>query len=651
MPENLENSAAATFHENIQYLANYHLDIYNKLLAFDTAIENNHYQNRYELIIRDDYFDVLELSTGNYLYNSSSKDYAEIASDSVNFKRDENVFETFKKFPIELETDIFIDIAPTLRHIKTNLDSSAEMLSIKKFIFFGTGLGTHITEIDKKINAQIYLIVEDNIELFKLSLFATKYYEIGQKSELIFSIFDSNEEFEPKANKFLSNRYYYNHYIKYFPMLSHNEEKIKEFHLRVISQSQNLFFYKDILSQYLVPIDYIRQNFNFLNMLVPYTDTSLGKKPVILLAAGPSLQANIKWVKHNQDKFIIVALSSTLNILEQEKITPDIVTHMDAFESSTAHFDRLKSLDFLDNTIFILSARIQKSIVDKLKKDHIFFYENGTSYKQNIGNLSAPCVGSTTYLIFLALGVKEFYLLGLDLALNEKTGSTHSDEHHFSQKLNLDSAKTHNDVMEFSKTVIKTAGNFKEEVFTKPEYQLSIDSINASSVSFKKETQNVYNLNDGAFFKNTITKSISDISIDKFNDINKIDISSELKDAFTQNCSSSITLEEEKLLEAKLKHALKLKDSVIAQRNYYFNTHNEFLGSLTMLTSRLTNDSSINGYDLSFILQEYFKYIYTFIFDFFNTKDLTNIDAHIQEINELLCKALLRILDEYTQKL
>jgi len=651
MPNNLNEIAVTTFHENIKYLAKNHRDVYDKLLAFDTAIENNQYQNRYELIIRDDYFDVLELSSGDYLYNSSSKDYASLASKSINFKRDSNLFESFKKIPLEIESEHFVDIAPILRYIKKNLNPASEMHSIKKFIFFGAGLGTHITEIDKKIGANIYLIIEDDIELFKLSLFVTKYYELSLKSELIFSVFNSNEEFVLKANQFLNNKFYYNHYLKYFHMLNHNEEKLKEFHLRVISQSHNIFFYKDILTQYLVPIGYIQKNFHFLNMLVSYADTSLEKKPVLMLAAGPSLQANIEWIKENQEKFIIVALSSTLNILEKESIKPDIVTHMDAFESSTAHFDRLKSLDFLDDTLFLFSARIQNSVVKKLNKEHIFFYENGTSYKQNIGNLSAPCVGSTTYLILLALGVQELYLLGLDLALDPKSGSTHSSGHHFSENLDLESAQTHEDVMEFGKTVLKTAGNFQKEVFAKPEYLLSIDSIKASSMGFKKDTQIVYNLNDGAFFNNTIPKKIESIAIDSFEKVDKTDLSKELQSAFVSRSSSSMSDEELALLKGKLAYALGLKEIVIAQRSYYFGTHGEFLGSLLMLLSRLTTDASVNGYDLSFILQEYFKLIYTFIFDFFNTKDLTNIDEHIPAVNRLLCEALMRILDEYIQKL
>lgn len=651
MSTSLEDLAASTFHENIQYLAKHHRNIYNKLLAFDTGVEKGIYNNMFDLVIKEDYFDLVNLSTGDYFYNFDSNEYASLASETINFKRDENLFETFKKLPIELETEHFIDIAPTLKYIQNNLEPSKEMQSIKKFIFFGTGLGTHIVEIDKKINADMYLIIEDNIEVFKFSLFTTPYFDLGKKTKLTFSVSDTKEEFESVANSFLNREFQYNHYIKYFEMMKHGEDKLKEFHLRVISLSHNVFFYKDILTQYLTPIEYIENNYMFLNMLSSYEETSLNKKPVIMLAAGPSLQANIEWLKKNKNKFIIVAASSTLNILEKENISPDIVTHLDAFESSTAHFDKLKSLSFLDDTLFFLSARIQGSVVEKLKKEHIFFYENGTSYKQNIGNLSAACVGSTTYLILLALGVKDLYLLGLDLALDSKTGSTHSDEHHFSEKLDLDSSQKHEDVMDFSTTVVKTAGNFQEEVYTKPEYLLSITSINASSMGFKQDNQNVYNLNSGAYFQNTIPTNIHNIDIDNFTDIEKTSLTDELKDSFTKKGSSTMSEDELSTIKGRIAHAIALKEEVLSQQNYRYKNQDEFLESLSSLLSKLTSEQSVYGYDTSFILQEYSKFIYTFIFDFFNTENLENVDLHAEKINELLCRAFLRILNEYTGKL
>ena len=112
-----------------------------------------------------------------------------------------------------------------------------------------------------------------------------------------------------------------------------------------------------------------------------------------------------------------------------------------------------------------------------------------------------------------------------------------------------------------------------------------------------------------------------------------------------------MSADELNLLREKLYHALGLREKVAAQSSYYFDTYSEFLGSLVLLFSRLTNETSTIGYDISLILQEYFKAVMTFVFDFFNTKELTHTDIHVKELNTLLCEALLRILDEYTNKL
>ena len=60
------------FNQNIEYLQKEHPKIFQKLSALDTALENGHYQDRYELVYENDGFDVYEKSTQNYLYNKES---------------------------------------------------------------------------------------------------------------------------------------------------------------------------------------------------------------------------------------------------------------------------------------------------------------------------------------------------------------------------------------------------------------------------------------------------------------------------------------------------------------------------------------------------------------------------------------------------
>jgi hypothetical protein len=73
-------------------------------------------------------------------------------------------------------------------------------------VFFGIGLATHIRDIAKKVQAQRYLIVEHDLELFKLSTLITPYYDIGKESELVFSVLESEDEFLEKAKEFLAQK-------------------------------------------------------------------------------------------------------------------------------------------------------------------------------------------------------------------------------------------------------------------------------------------------------------------------------------------------------------------------------------------------------------------------------------------------------------
>lgn len=658
MPTSLEDTALQTYKENLHYFEQYQAAIYSKLAAFESAIEQNLYVSKYDLVINNEYFDVLELSTGEYLYNSKAKEYGLLVSDSINFSKVSNVFETFKRVRVadeNLEKLAALSItqnnlsgfAPILNYTQSAMPHSLEMQNIKKFIFFGVGLGLHMPSVHKKIAADIYLIVEDDLELFKLSLFTTQYYDLAKNSTLIFSVFDSKKEFSAPAYEFLKSSFYHNHYIKYFQMINQSEEKLKEFQLMLASQSHNLFYYNAILEQYLKPLDYLQNHFNFLNILKPIFD----EKPILLLAAGPSLYKNIEWIKENQDRFIIVALSAVLNILEKEGVSPDIVTHIDGLEESIVHFTKLNSLEFLKDTNFLISSRSPREIVDLLKKENIFFFENGTSYKHDLGNLSAPCVGSTTFLLLLALGAQDLYLLGLDLSLDSETGATHSSGHEYTKELELNTKSIDEDLISFKESILEVEGNFKQAVYTTPDFINSINSINSSTTGFKQSDQTIYNLSDGAYFSNTKAVKTEDVQIHKLSKFDKITIKEKLKQSFQQNSIHSMSSLELSQIKERYEHSLRITKIIQVQKSTSFTSYQDFLNSLETLFENLCTSSSMFHYDLALIYQEYFRFIYTFIFDLFNTQGLEDTDKHANRLNTLLTQQLLRIVELYTNQL
>lgn len=642
------------FLQNIAYIEKNQPDLYKKLAAFDSAVEQNLYKNKYELVYENGSFDIIEINTNKSYYDINSDRYADIAAKSINFSRDSGVFETFKKIIIPDEDltkykqltiyeNNLSGHADILNYVQKN--HSATMKNIEKFIFFGVGLGTHITMIDTKISAKKYLIIEDSLELFRLSLFTLAYHKISKKSELVFSVFDTKEEFIPKATYFLNSDFYLNHYIKYFHMLRHSEEKFVEFHLQIASASHHLFFYNSILEQYLRPLEYMQDGFNFLNILKTYPP--LGQKPVILLAAGPSLQKNIQWLKHNHEKFIVVALSAVLGILEKEGIVPDIVTHLDGFSESGILFSRLKNISFFNNSIFLIASRTPQNIVNILPKQNIFFFESGTTYKKDFGNLSAFCVGSTTYLLLIALGVSQLYLLGLDLALDGETGKTHSDGHPLVQNLNLETINQEKDIMIFNDNIIEVPGNFDEKVYTTSGFATSIASVNATSGGFKKSSQQVYNLSNGAKFTNTVALPITSNFVDTILPFDKQALRKEILEVFYANSSNKPCDYEYNTVQERLENAFYSKTLIESWQRSLCNTIDEFLNSLIILMNELDSPRSEAAYDLAFIYQEYFKLTASHIFDFFNNEAIADRKYHIQNIHKMFSSHLLNIVDLY----
>ena len=616
----------STFNENISYIKTNHKKLFSSLVALDSAVENGHYQEKYELVFDNGYFDVLEKSTSNYLYTQNSYEYAKIVSNSIDFEIKDNLFICSPQNIISDEqlnyynslsafSDPLIGMAPILNHIQKKTNKSEKIKDIQKFIFFGTGLGLHIESVHKKISSKVYLIVEDDLELFRLSLFVTNYKNIAQDSELFFSVFDNDEDFSMISEDFLNFEYQYNMYIKYFQILSHSEHKRNQFHLSITNQAHLRFFYNNYFKQTLLPLENLSDSYQYLDKSVRLSNTLIDKQSFLLLAAGPSLQKNIEWLKKNSNHFIIVAVSATLRLLEKENIKPDIIIHLDAFDASIKHFD-LKSIDFIKDAICLFSAKTQPIITLRLDKKQIFFFENGTNYKTNSFKPSSPCVGSIAYQILLYFQVKNIYLLGLDLSINSQTGETHSSSHLYVKKLDLSTDIFSDSEIEYKKNLMPVEGNKSESVLVTPHFQVSIEAINLSTKNIKLETQSVTNFSDGAKFLDTnfmdINEYISDITKDK-------DIKNELYKLISKKMSTELSKEDKNKLKIKIIDANSLKKSF---KNYLEDTTKTTEAYGLKLKGLIGKINENNNTDLKYILDGYLKYLFPYIFDYLNREDI-----------------------------
>ena len=631
MPYDINSQITQRFEQNVTFLQLNHRIIYEKLLVYEKELNENKRRQRFTLAYENGQFDIVELHSNKHLYNKQSNHFIDTIAQSINCKRNENVFESFKLVTPSPRLKGY-DFAYKL--FEQYSGSHTTMQTIHKFIFFGSGL--HLEAVANKLKANYYLIVEDDIELFRLSLFTTPYFEIAQESELFFAVSSSDQEFEKIGTKFLSHAHYYNHYIKFFDSIFHTDEKLRQLHTLIVSQPHLNYFYPSIVEQYTQPLHYLFEGYRFLNLTAQGLQERFQNHTAILVAPGPSLDENIEFLQTNTPHCLVIALSATLPRLEKAGITPDIVTHFDGFERSLLHFEQLQDPSFLHNTIALLSAKTPHKVTEYFPKEQIFFFENGTNYKQGFGEMHAFCAGSSTFMITVAFGFKEIYLLGLDLALNQTTLATHNNDYGYTLE-----AQQHEDTLSFRDSIIEVEGNFKPKVKSTPNFARSIKAINEIATALKHPYQSIFNLNNGAKFANTTA-----IHPQKLVQCQDQKLPRNTLLALLQTHSDNQLTQQETTF---LKEIYDTTHHTLQKVRQFANTHFEdavtFLEGLKQFENDICFCETKSCAVIALLMENYMHFVLPYIFDAFNS-ELTPDIANVQQD---VTNNLAAILEDFAQ--
>lgn len=661
MSSNIEEIAIKTYQDNVDFFKNHHRDLFEKLKAFEIKTQN---KERYALEYKEDggYFDVLELSSNQLLYNTSSSIYAQELAQSINYRKNSYVFEGVvdyhltkeqleeAKEEVGLKQYIVKDILPIMDYARKIMPKNSSLKKIDKFIFLGVALGTHITTIDDKIGSSEYLIIEDDMELFRLSLFVTPYYKIATHASLHFAIAQNHSEFNDTMKDFLGSSFFNNRYIKYMHIPTHQDTKLNLIQNAIASQNFIIFSYDMNLDKTIRPLKRLKDGYQFLNISKKFDSDIFSKKPLLVLAAGPSLSRNIEWLKKNHTRFIIVAVSATLKTLYKHSIKPDIITHIDGstFKNNTCMvlFEGFNAKEFFKDSISIFGSYAPDELLEMVPKENLFFFEGNTRYKDDLGVLSTPCVGSVSILLSLILNAKDIYLLGVDLALDPKTGMSHATEHPQSY-----APKAMANKISLTNSTSQVKGNFEKFVSTTPLFLSSIYALQTSIPLLKEVTQKIYNLNNGAFLDNTIPTKIEDVEVDKYESLDKDRLKSQIFDALKQKSESAMSQSEIDSLKKRAFYIQEIKKELKEYAQKPINNENQYLMDLLATASNMIKHSGREANNLTAILSDYIDYILPYIVDVLNTKELTQKIKHIKVLNDLFIEGGFNILNTYQKAL
>jgi hypothetical protein len=183
--QDIEQLVVENYQQSMEYFQKEQPELHSKLQALELLIGEGRYPVKYDLEYVDGYFDVVLLATNERLYGTNSDVHSQRLADIINYNKNEHTIETFSRLTFD---DVSLDrlknlnanhthttTAPIMEYWNRNADESLPMKRIYKFIFLGSGLGLHFEKTIKRIDPMMTFVVEDDIELFRLSMFVCNY--------------------------------------------------------------------------------------------------------------------------------------------------------------------------------------------------------------------------------------------------------------------------------------------------------------------------------------------------------------------------------------------------------------------------------------------------------------------------------------------
>lgn len=487
---------------NLAFLKENFEAVFEKVEELSLKIESGEYKEQYSLEMQHGYFDIKNLENDGFYYATNSYKDAEERKEYVDFTNN-NSLNLLKINPYNNKlsgSDAYKDVLPIVEYINHNVDlDNVEYKKIYKYVYIGTGLGFHIQEIDAKVQSYTTLIIEPELEIFRLSLFTMDYSKFHEGNRNLFlSVGEDEDERRDVYSAFSTHHSYMNYSIKYYNLLVSNEfikDELVEFFR--INQAV-LFSYKLVLNNIGKVVKLIKDKQKFINVAMSHEKKILANKKVLLISSGPSLDNYVEWIVENQSKFIIISIDTMVPKLEKYNIVPHIIFSIDP-SPNIAHHLTTDDPSFLDNTAILFLTQ-QDEGVYKVVEDKNYYCLQVVPLVESLGYLgSLPNVGTYAFMASVHLGAQELYTIGNDACFHQETGQNYASDCRLEIKHTLEESADKNMISNSDVYTIK--GNFRDEVKTNRDLGVFVDHYRSAIAYLEDLEYKAYNLSDGAYIE------------------------------------------------------------------------------------------------------------------------------------------------------
>ena len=452
-----------------------------------------------------------------------------------------------------------------------------------KVVCFGTAIGAHLHElIAVTPSLKALFIIEPDMELFKCSFYFADYEAIAQNRKLFFSVGESSNQ-EETYSEFKSFQQIFashNFSIK-FLFLKNN---LRRFIPNITEEYLKTNFYELSFEHYLSTHRNAYQNL-LTHPSIDFEQTKADiAKPVLLIMSGPSLAKNIDFIKEARNKFLLVAVGSSLFPMYQNDIVVDICFTMDGKRRKREEFANI-DVTYLQKIKFIASEITDPSVSDFLKPMICYGKNQRTVGHYALGVLSE-------------WGFKNIYTLGNDVSVGE-TLNEYLPGLEFKEKL-VQPVIEPKDGYSYDH-IISVKGNFRDEVKSKMKFYSYVTTYEVMKKYYLFD-KNVYNLSDGAYIEGLTPMQPSSIDLESMPDIDKniidfkLNLPQESK-VIRFNIESNMS----QLLDiVKRIDAFKLQDSYNSLVEYIYYRDRYFINDFSSRMKKLRDSGGMIRYVLFF---------------------------------------------------
>ena len=416
----------------------------------------------------------------------------------------------YTEYSIEKEIEEFIH-----QHQDTPKLGTHEIIQeLPMLVINGGGLGYPILELCSHIEPKFIFYIEPDLEIFLCSLGVIDWIQLldfldSNNQTIIFIIGQNGNESYSNYSKYIFQQYpFLQSYQLYF---THYSSPDTETFLTQIKANTTIGFKSNgMFDDSIFGLNNIILNSQKYKYLIKEEYNRFNHLPIAIIANGPSLDDDLKFLTAHQNNFITVACGTAITALEHVGIIPDFYVAVERIDEVYKSLLYVKNQEIFRRTINIsvdvvhpltMNMFSNNIIVSKPGEQLQYYFKDlpYTAAKFNdvmICERTNPLVANCGISIFLNLHFQNYYLFGVDNGSVDLSKHHSENSYYYEHKTNQQS-----NILNIMDSDEPVKGNFTNKIYTNTLFNLCRKHIEQEIE--KHPHAHIYNCSNGAFIRGT----------------------------------------------------------------------------------------------------------------------------------------------------